>query len=176
VALYGYKIPGQEWVEDPLYEPTELRLSISTDGGANWSDITFNPGFPAGYYQLSDMSFGLCVSGTNILVYTWSGTDYIETDPLPQVKGYNLFLSTDYGATWSSVIDFVGYDLEVLSQYLGTYPWLRTDGDKVVLSTCDLSATGASTPLGFFLSENNGVTWRFIEIDFAGIPQIMVPA
>ena len=83
----------------------------STDGGAHWSNITHNPGLPAGIFGKA----GIAVAPSNPnVVYTLIQADY-------KGKPGGLFRSDDAGQTWK----FVNDDEEVTQRafyYMRIYP------------------------------------------------------
>ena len=147
---YGYivtvaespKLPGVIWVGTD-----DGNVQVSKDGGATWTNVSKNvPGIGETYHisRVEPSHFD-------------AGTCYLAVDGhrLDDLKPY-LFVTTDYGATWKSLVNN-------LPQW-GTVNVIREDAKNK-----DLLFAG--TEYGLFVSLNGGAEWKPF---MSGMPTIRV--
>jgi len=146
-------------------------IYISTNNGTNWTEVA--KGIPDG----GSVS-ALAISGTNIFAGILIGSY------LGQVYGEGVFLSTNNGANWSAVNNWLG-NIEVTSLVVsGTNLFAGTFNSGVFLTTDNganwnnvsngllnnsiscLAVSGtnlfAGTPGGVFISTDNGKNWASV--------------
>jgi photosystem II stability/assembly factor-like uncharacterized protein len=147
---YGYivtvaespKLPGVIWVGTD-----DGNVQVSKDGGATWTNVSKNvPGIGETYHisRVEPSHFD-------------AGTCYLAVDGhrLDDLKPY-LFVTTDYGATWKSIVSNLPKS--------GTVNVIREDAKNK-----DLLFAG--TEYGLFVSLNGGGEWKPL---MSGMPIIRV--
>lgn len=109
-------------------------VHLSRDGGASWQNIT-PPDLP-------EWSYVRTVEPSAFDAATWylAATRYKLDDPAPY-----LYKTTDYGATWTAIVDGIPAD------------------DYVRVIRCDPQVRGllyVGTELGLYVSFDDGASWR----------------